>query len=135
MGGSYQQDWDDCLDTVLRVLQRAKDMKYATKKVEDLQVLVKTKKFEQIKSELGVIGAEVSAMPQVQAQVSSRFLPMLNVLGKLGRSAAAAEVAAITGCSRAHESMFLNELVGRGISAKEKQGRKRLFRVKDDAER
>ena len=27
MGGSYQQGWDDCLDAVLRILQRAKDVK------------------------------------------------------------------------------------------------------------
>jgi hypothetical protein len=56
MGGSYQQGWDDCLDAVLSILQRAKDVAEAMKKVEGLQVLVKAKKFEQIKSELGVIG-------------------------------------------------------------------------------
>ena len=56
MGGSYQQGWDDCLDAVLSILQRAKDVKEAAKKIESLQVLVKAKKFEQIRNELGVIG-------------------------------------------------------------------------------
>jgi len=56
MGGSYQQGWDDCLDAVLSILQRAKDVKEAAKKIENLQILVKAKKFEQIRNELGVIG-------------------------------------------------------------------------------
>lgn len=56
MGGSYQQGWDDCLDAVLNILQRAKDLKEAAKKIESVQVLVKAKKFEQIRNELGVVG-------------------------------------------------------------------------------
>jgi hypothetical protein len=56
MGGSYQQGWDDCLDAVLSILQRSKDVKEAMKKIENLQVLVKAKKFEQIRNELGVVG-------------------------------------------------------------------------------
>lgn len=56
MGGTYQQGWDDCLDAVLSILQRAKDLEQARKKVEGVQVLVKAKKFEQIRNELGVLG-------------------------------------------------------------------------------
>jgi hypothetical protein len=56
MGGSYQQGWDDCLDAVLSIMQKAKDLAGATRKTESLQVLVKAKKFEQIRNELGVIG-------------------------------------------------------------------------------
>jgi hypothetical protein len=55
MGGTYQQGWDDCLDAVLSILDRAKDVQEAKKKVESVQVLVKAKKFEQIRSELGVL--------------------------------------------------------------------------------
>ena len=55
MGGSYQQGWDDCLDAVLSILQKAKDVKEAMKKIESIQVLVKAMKFEQIKNELGVV--------------------------------------------------------------------------------
>ena len=86
--------------------------------------------FNKVLEYLHIIDAKVSAMPQVHVQVSSRFLPTLNALIKLGRSATATEVAAVTGCTRAHESMILNELAGRGIVAKEKQGRKRVFKVK-----
>lgn len=56
MGGSYQQGWDDCLDAILSILQKAKDVNEAAKKIESVQVLVKAKKFEQIRNELGVIG-------------------------------------------------------------------------------
>ena len=55
MGGSYQQGWDDCLDAVLSILNKAKDVEEVKKKIQDLQVLVKAKKFEQIKVELGVL--------------------------------------------------------------------------------
>jgi len=55
MGGTYQQGWDDCLDAILSILDRAKDVEEARKKVESVQVLVKAKKFEQIRSELGVL--------------------------------------------------------------------------------
>jgi predicted transcriptional regulator len=86
--------------------------------------------FERVFKELSVIKALVSGMPQVHVQVSNRFLATLNALGRLNRPATAGEVAAITSCSRAHESMILNELVGRGIVTKEKQGRKHLFKAK-----
>ena len=56
MGGSYQQGWDDCLDAVLSILNDCKSFEEARGKVEQVQVLVKSKKFEQIRSELGVIG-------------------------------------------------------------------------------
>jgi hypothetical protein len=56
MGGTYQQGWDDCIDAVLTIVQKSKDLKDATDRIEGLQVLVKSKKFEQIRMELGVIG-------------------------------------------------------------------------------
>ena len=56
MGGSYQQGWDDCLDAVLSVLDKAKSLREARRRVKDVQVLVKAKKFEQIRVELGVVG-------------------------------------------------------------------------------
>ena len=55
MGGSYQQGWDDCLDAVVSILNKVKDVEEVKKKIQDLQVLVKAKKFEQIKVELGVL--------------------------------------------------------------------------------
>jgi type IV secretory pathway VirB4 component len=56
MGGTYQQGWDDCLDAVLSILLQAKSLKEAKRKVQDVQVLIKAKKFEQIRTELGVLG-------------------------------------------------------------------------------
>lgn len=53
---SYEQGWDDCLDFVLAILGSAESITVAKDKVESLQVMVKAKKFEQIKSEFGVIG-------------------------------------------------------------------------------
>lgn len=90
--------------------------------------------FRKILEKLDIVDAKVSAMPQVQVQVSSRHLRTVSALVKLGKFATATEVAAVTGCSRAYESMILNELVGRGIITKEKQGRKQLFRVKVENE-
>jgi len=55
MGGSYQQGWDDCLDAVLTILDKAKNLREARRKIKDVQVLVKAKKFEQIRTELGVL--------------------------------------------------------------------------------
>ena len=55
MGGSYQQGWDDCLDAVLSILDKAENVEEAKKKIQDVQVLVKARKFEQIKFELGVV--------------------------------------------------------------------------------
>ncbi|MCW4002403.1 MAG: hypothetical protein NWE95_00615 [Candidatus Bathyarchaeota archaeon] len=86
--------------------------------------------FEKLFKRLDVIDAKVSAMPVVQVQVSERFLPTIIALSKLGRPALAGEVAAVTGCKRTHESMVLNELVGRGIATKETRGRKHYFSLK-----
>lgn len=86
--------------------------------------------FQKILSKLDIIDVKVSAMPQVQVQVSEKFLIILNTLKKLGRPATASEVACVTGRARACESKKLNELWGRGLLIKEKQGRKQLFSLK-----
>lgn len=56
MGGSYQQGWDDCLDAVVSILNEAASLDEARRRVSQVQVLVKAKKFEQIRTELGVVG-------------------------------------------------------------------------------
>ncbi|MBT0160766.1 helix-turn-helix transcriptional regulator [Candidatus Bathyarchaeota archaeon A05DMB-2] len=88
--------------------------------------------FEKVLRKLDVIDAKVSAMPQVQVQVSNKFLPTVNALCKLARAASASEVAQITGRSRATESAVLNELVGRGLVVKSKQGRRKVFSLKEE---
>jgi hypothetical protein len=55
LGGSYQQGWDDCLDAVLSILDKTGSVEEAKKKIEGVQVLVKARKFEQIRFELGVV--------------------------------------------------------------------------------
>lgn len=55
MGGAYQQGWDDCLDAIVSILREVESLEVAKEKVEQVQVLVKAKKFEQIRAELGVI--------------------------------------------------------------------------------
>jgi hypothetical protein len=50
--------WDDCVDAVLEVLTKCKDVEMAKRRAADLQVLVKAKKFEQTRQELGVIRSE-----------------------------------------------------------------------------
>lgn len=55
MGGSYQQGWDDCLDAVLSILDKTKSLREAKRRIKDVRVLVKAKKFEQIRTELGVL--------------------------------------------------------------------------------
>ena len=86
--------------------------------------------FNRILKKLDIIDAKVSVMPTVSVQVSSRFLPSLNALGKLGRPAMAGEVAAVTGRARAYESENLNVLASQGILEKSKQGNKKLFSLK-----
>ena len=87
---------------------------------------------DKIISKLDVIDAKVSTMPQVEVQVTDRLVVTLNALRRLNRSASASEVAAITGKARAHESMNLNDLVGRGILTKHREGRKQLFSLRED---
>ena len=56
MGRTYEDGWDDCLDAVRSILDNVETVEEAKKKVEAVQVLVKAKRFEQIKYELGVVG-------------------------------------------------------------------------------
>jgi len=55
MGRTYEDGWDDCLDAVLTILDQAKSFDEAKEKIKGVQVLVKAKRFEQIRSELGVL--------------------------------------------------------------------------------
>ncbi|MCW4018015.1 MAG: hypothetical protein NWF00_04965 [Candidatus Bathyarchaeota archaeon] len=53
---NYEQGWDDCLDEVLHILGSTNDVEKAKAAVESLQLAVKSKKRERIRSELGVFG-------------------------------------------------------------------------------
>jgi hypothetical protein len=55
MSRTYEDGWDDCLDAVLTILDRAKSFEEAKEKIKGVQVLVKSKRFEKIRSQLGVL--------------------------------------------------------------------------------
>ena len=52
----YYFGLDDCLDTILYMLCESKSLGEVKLKVEHMQVLVKGKKFERLRRDLGVIG-------------------------------------------------------------------------------
>jgi hypothetical protein len=76
------------------------------------------------------IDAKVSQMPQVQIQVSSRLLPTLVALQKIG-SGTATQISLMTSRGRAFESKNLNELHMLGAVTKQTTGRAKIFKVKD----
>jgi hypothetical protein len=56
IGEVYYTGLDDCLDTILSMLAESKSLDEIKLKVEHMQVLVKDKKFENLRRDLGVIG-------------------------------------------------------------------------------
>ena len=56
IGGVYYSGLDDCLDTILSMLGESKSLEEVKLKVEHMQILVKGKKFENLRRDLGVIG-------------------------------------------------------------------------------
>jgi len=85
-------------------------------------------KFDKLFRKMDIIDAKLSGLPQVQVQVSSRLLPTVAALQKLG-SATATQVSQVTARSRAFESKNLNDLCTIGLVNKEKQGRLKIFKL------
>lgn len=52
----YARGWDDCLEAMETILVQARTVGEAKSKVRKLQELVKDKKFEKIKYDLGIFG-------------------------------------------------------------------------------
>jgi len=52
----YARGWDDCLEVIGEVLEKVKTIEDLKAKVAKLQELVKDKKFEKIKYDLGIFG-------------------------------------------------------------------------------
>jgi hypothetical protein len=50
----YARGWDDCLEAVQKILEESEGIAEVRRKIENLQRLVKDKKFERIRDELGV---------------------------------------------------------------------------------
>jgi tetrahydromethanopterin S-methyltransferase subunit G len=53
---NYADGWDDCLDTIAAIISKAENLDEVKRKIEYLRDLVKEKKFERIKRDLGIIG-------------------------------------------------------------------------------
>jgi hypothetical protein len=83
--------------------------------------------------EIEVLNAKVSMLPQVQIHVSSRLLPTLVALQKIGFGTAT-QVSAVTCRCRAFESKNLNDLFMLGVVSKERHGHERIFTPKPDSE-
>jgi hypothetical protein len=84
---------------------------------------------EKILRKLEAIDAKVNGLPQVQIQVSHRFLPTFVALTKL-ENATASQISRVTGRARAFESKNLNEMHAMGLLNKERQGRRQVFAPK-----
>ncbi len=81
---------------------------------------------ERVLRKLEAIEAKVNVMPQVQIQVSNRFLPTFMALTKLG-CGTASQLSRITGRARAFESKNLNEMHAMGLLDKKREGRNQVF--------
>lgn len=84
---------------------------------------------ERILRKLEAIEAKVNGLPQVQIQVSSRFLPTFVALTKLG-CGTASQICQITGKARAFESKNLNEMHAMGLLDKKRDGKSQIFAPK-----
>ncbi len=92
-------------------------------------------KLEKILKELAAIKALVTNIPQVQVEVSNRYLATINALRKLGGFGTATAVSKVTGHMRAYESENLNQLLRQGILTKEVghyngRHKNKIFRIK-----
>ena len=93
------------------------------------------RKIESVDDKISALTQQVKAPPPLQTvYLSVSIQATYNALKTFNGSASAEQIAAITGRARAIESMHLNELFRMGLVEKEKQDRKRVFRVKNDAE-
>ena len=86
------------------------------------------KALEKVLKKLYIIDAKVSRMPQIQVQVSSRFLPKINALNNLGVGRTANQISKVTGLSREFESKNPYELHPICLLSKQRQGRMKVFK-------
>ncbi len=84
---------------------------------------------EKILRKLDAIDAKVNGLPQVQIQVSNRFLPTFIALTKLG-CGTASQLSRVTGRTRAFESKNLNEMRAMGLLDKQRRGKSQVFFLK-----
>jgi DNA-binding transcriptional ArsR family regulator len=97
--------------------------------------------FERIQRKLDIIDARISTVsqevkaprgPMQPVYLSVGIQTTVNALKAFTGSASAEQISALTGRARAVESMYLNELFRMGLVKKEKQGRAKVFMLKED---
>ena len=49
----YVRGWDDCLEAMCVIIEKAKNQEELKKKIEELHTLIREDKFEKIRYELG----------------------------------------------------------------------------------
>ena len=55
VGSDYARGWDDCLNIIISIIDKGKSLDDIKEKIEYIHVLVKEKRFEKIKEELGIL--------------------------------------------------------------------------------
>ncbi|MCL2476275.1 hypothetical protein [Candidatus Bathycorpusculum sp.] len=53
---TYVRGWDDCLEAVSAILEKAKTVEEAKERINKLRKLIQQDKFEKIRCDLGVFG-------------------------------------------------------------------------------
>jgi DNA-binding transcriptional ArsR family regulator len=90
------------------------------------------RKVESVDDKISALAQQVKTPPPLQTvYLSVSIQATYNALKTFNGSASAEQIAAITGRARAIESMHLNELFRMGFVEKEKQGRKRVFSLRE----
>jgi len=56
VGSDYARGWEDCLDVLANIVHKTKSVDDIKEKIGYLQVLVKERKFEKIREQLGILG-------------------------------------------------------------------------------
>ena len=81
---------------------------------------------EKILRKLEAIEAKVNGLPEVQIQVSHRFLPTFVALTKLG-CGTASQISRVTGRARAFESKNLNEMHAMGLLERKERAKAKFL--------
>jgi hypothetical protein len=93
-------------------------------------------KLETVDSRLRALSEDVKLTrgPVQTIYLSTALQTTVNALKTLGGSATAMQVAAVTVKARAVESLYLNELFRTGMALKRRQGRAKVFILREDVE-
>lgn len=92
------------------------------------------RKVESVDDKVSALIQQIKAPPPLRTvYLSVGVQATYNAVKTFNGPASAEQISAVTGRVRAVESMHLNELFRMGFIEKEKQGRKRVFALKEEA--